>query len=135
MESLLICMVMVGAVTLTLVPVAAYARAIKVTLSCPQTITPGDTIQLGLTLENTSSNSKAIAKSAVAVHLGHLSVVGPFSIPLALTLLPGETKSIPNYIVVPFPPAPSLTFTSVGVALLDSTNKPIAEGWCNIEIP
>jgi hypothetical protein len=132
---LLICVMIVGTAVLTLIPMAAHARAIKVTLSCPQTVTPGDIIQLGLTLENTSSNSKAIAKSAIAAHLGHMTIIGPYSIPLSLTLSPNETVSIPNYLVVPFPSAPSTTFSSLGVSLLDSANKPIAEGWCNIEIP
>jgi hypothetical protein len=131
-ELLCVCAVMAG--TLTLIPVTAYARDIKVTVSCPETITPGAILNLGLTLQNTSSDPVTIAKSAVAGHLGNLAVVGPFVVPLARTLNPDETVTIPDYVSTPFPQAAQGTFSSVGVAVMNSANKLISEGWCNIEV-
>ena len=133
---LLVCAVIVGA--LTLIPATAHAGDdIKVTVSCPATITPAAAmLNLGLTLQNISSPpvSVTIAKSAVAAHLGNLDVIGPFVIPLARTLSPGQTISIPNYLSVPFPTAPRGTFSSVGVAVMNSANEPISGGGCIIEI-
>jgi len=133
-ELLLVCVVMVGALTLTLIPTTAHAKDIKVTVFCPTTITPGQVVNLSLMLQNTSSASVTIAKSTIAAHLANLDIVGPFVIPLSLTLLPGETRSIPDYLSTPFPPAPQGTFSSLGVAVINSVNKPISGGWCNIEI-
>jgi hypothetical protein len=133
--SLLVCAVIVGA--LTLIPVTAPADdSIKVTVSCPATITPGAMLNLGLTLFNHSSPpvSVTIAKSAVAAHLGNLDVIGPFVIPLARTLAPGETVTIPNYLTVPFPTAPRGTFSSLGVSVMNSANEPIGGSGCIIEI-
>lgn len=133
MGLLLVCTVMVGALTVTLYPATAHAKT-KVTLSCPATITPGAMLNLGLTLENTSAtNSVIIAKSTVSAHLGNLTIIGPFAVPLSLTLLPGQTWSNPTFLSVTSPPAPHGIFGSLGVAVLDGANKPISGGYCNIE--
>lgn len=132
---LLVCTVIVGALTLTLHPATVHAKT-KVTLSCPATITPGAMLNLGLTLENTSAtNSVTIAKSTVSAHLGNLNIIGPFAVPLSLTLLPGQTWSNPAYLAATFPSAPHGIFSSLGVAVLDGANKPISGGYCIIEIP
>jgi len=113
---------------------------IGVTLACPGTITPGGMLNISLTLRNRSVVvPAAVAKSAVAAHLGNLDVIGPFVIPLARTLAPGETVTIPNYLSVPFPNAPRGTFSSLGVTVMDSTNRPIrgdhtSGGACIIEV-
>lgn len=133
-ELLLVCVVMVGALMLTLIPTTAHARDVKTTVSCPATITNGGALNLSLTLQNTSSDSVAIAKSAVAIHLGNLRITGPSVVPLSLNLLAGETVTIPNYLSTPFPRSSRGTFSSVGVAVIDGANKLISEGWCNIEV-
>lgn len=122
--------------SLTLVPEAASGDPVKVTLSCPATISPAAMLNLGLTLLNKSypPATITIAKSAVAAHLGNLDVIGPFLIPLARTLSPGQTISIPNYLSVPFPAAPRGTFSSVGVSVMNSANEPIGGSGCIIEV-
>lgn len=122
--------------SLTLIPEAASHDPVKVTLSCPATISPTGGLNLGLTLKNISSPpvSVTIAKSAVVAHLGNLDVIGPFVIPLARTLSPGQTISIPDYLSVPFPTAPRGTFSSLGVAVMNSANEPISGGGCIIEV-
>lgn len=150
---LLVCTVMVGALTLALFPATAHA-GMKATLSCPITSTPGAMVNLGLTLtkEKHSPFSTTITKTAVAIHLGNLHIIGPITIPISVTLADdtpdnppcgglGEpsciyqaTATIPNYLSAPFPQVSRGTLSSLGVAVMDDANKPIAEGWCNIEV-
>jgi len=110
---------------------------IEVTLTCPTTITPGGMLNVSLTLRNKSLVVPVtIAKSAVAAHLGNLDIVGPFVIPLARTLAPGETVTIPNYLSVPFPNAPRGIIASLGLTVMDNTigGDHTSGGGCAIEV-
>lgn len=135
---LLVCTVMIGAMTLMLIPGTANATDVDVTLTCPTTITPGATLNLGLTLENGSAGSVTIAKSAIAFHVGNMSIIGPSVAPLSLTLAaegdPGDTATIPNYFSTVFRRASKGTFLGVGVAVMEGDNTPIGQGHCIIEV-
>lgn len=110
-------------------------EGIEARLTCPATITPGAPLTLSLTLRNRSLLvSQPVAKSALAVHLADLRALGPFTIPLARTLAPGETVTISPYFSVPFPSAPRGTFSSLGVLVLDSANQVLGRSGCLIEV-
>lgn len=138
MGLLLACVVMIGTVALTLVPAIVNAEDVDVELSCPTTITPGATLNIGLTLENEASAPMTIAKSAVAFHVGNMSIIGPSVIPLSLTLAAegtlGDTATIPNYLSTQVRRLSRGTFLGVGVAVMESDNTPIGKGWCIIEV-
>jgi hypothetical protein len=124
--------------TVTLISETANAKDIDVTLSCPTTITPNATLNLGLTLENESSDPVTIAKSAIAFQVSNLSIIGPSVVPLSLTLAaggaPGDTAAIPAYFSTTIRRLKSGTFLGVGVAVMKSDNTPMAEGHCIIEV-
>lgn len=135
--------VTVGALTLALLPATAYAD-LNVIPICPSTWNAGTTLHLGLTLEkgSTSPFSTTITKTAVAIHKGNLSISGPFAVPINVILESGicdgcssfyDSETISNYLSMPLRKISRGTFISVGVAVLNSANKPISEGWCNIE--
>lgn len=147
-----VCVMTVGALTLALTAATAYAD-LDVTLICPPTFTVGTMLNLGLTLEKEQDEpfSTTITKTAVAIHTGNLSISGPFAVPVSVTLADNTpdltpcgglgqpectysaTATIPNYLSMPLRRVSRGTFISVGVAVLNSANKPISEGWCNIE--
>ena len=134
MSYLIVCVSIVAGFGLT--PETAQADQIKATLACPATITPGGTLNVSLTLQNTSQPpvTLTIAKSAVAAHLANLNVVGPFTIPLIKTLTPGATVTVPGYLVLPFPDAPHGTFSSLGVMVLSGVNEVLGGNGCIIEV-
>lgn len=138
MELLLVCIMMIGTAALTLVPAIAHAEDVDVELFCPTTIAPGARLNLGLTLENGSSDPVTIAKSAVAFHMGNMNIIGPSVIPLSLTLAAegtsGDTATIPNYLSTQVRQLSRGTFLGVGVAVMESDNTPIGKGHCIIEV-
>ena len=133
-SSLIVCLTVVAA--LGLIAGTAQADPIKVTLACPATITPGGMLNVSLTMQNTSQPpaTVTISKSAVAAHLANLNVIGPFTIPLFKALAPGASFTVPGYLVLPFPDAPHGTFSSLGVAVLDSANQVLGGNGCLIEV-
>lgn len=154
MGLLLVCVTMVGAVTLTLVPATAQAGT-DIDLLCPTTIVPGAKLNLGLGLKKESGASFAthFTKTALAIHVGNMSIIGPSVVPINVTLTDSEpvdtcpdsdpstscpyyfaTQTITNYFSTSMGRATRGTIISVGVAILDSSNKPTAKDWCNIEV-
>jgi len=91
-------------------------------------------LNVGLTLTNRSKVARTVAKSGVGAHLADLNIIGPFVIPLAASLSPGQTVSVPNYLSLPFPQAPKGTFSSLGVMIMDSADLPLGGGGCAIEV-
>lgn len=154
MELLLVCMVVVGSVTLMLIPGTAHAgRELDIDLLCPTTIIPGATLTLGLTLEKESDEpfSTTFTKTALAFHVGNMSIIGPTAVPIAVTLTdvtPAVTPcggldpdciywddaSIPTYFSTVPRKLTRGTFIGVGVAVMDSTNNPLTEDHCIIEV-
>ena len=146
----------------------AVAESIKVEPQCPSTITPGANLKIELKLTNPSqtvtqlwsggsfviSTGKTfnIAKTGLLVHLGNLNVLGPYVIPLKLSLdpqlpytydpskgyiPPPEEQSVTTtgYLNVAFPSnAVRGTFTHIGIQLFDEANKSLGLGACIIQV-
>ena len=144
------------------------AGEITVEPQCPSSISPGAPLSVELRLTNktqtvtynlngtpfVSSTGKpfVIAKSALIAHVGNLNVLGPYVIPIALTLDPQPAITVsPNSIINPpatpqsftttgylnvaFPTsAPGGTFTDIIIDVLDQANKTLGRGACRIEV-
>lgn len=145
----------------------AAAGDLQVDPQCPSSISPGAPLKVELRLTNTSqtvtqtfqgqsltiSTGKpiTIAKTGLIAHLGNLNVLGPFAIPLSLTLdpqppitinlsqpnIPAEPQSFTTtgYLNVAFPTSAARgTFTHIGISVLDKDNKTLGSGGCVIEV-
>ncbi len=149
----------------------AAAGGLTVEPQCPSSISPGAPLKVELVLTNTTqtvtrtfqgqsfstSQGKTfnIAKTGLIAHLGNLNVLGPFVIPLSLTLdpLPPITIDLSNpsslpltptepkpftttgYLNVAFPTTAARgTFTHIGISVLDQDNKTLGSGGCVIEV-
>lgn len=152
-KSLFACVAVVGTLMLALIPATAYA-GLDVTLICPATIVSGARLNLGLTLHKVSGDqfSTTFTKTALAIHVGDLRIIGPSAIPISVTLADAvpdptpcggsgessctywDTETITNYVSTVLPRLQRGTFISVGVAVMDGSNKPIEDDWCNIEV-
>lgn len=153
MRLLCVGMVMIGTVTLTLMPGTAHA-GLDIDLLCPTTIVPGTALNLGLALEKESSApfSTTFTKTALAIYIGNSSIVGPAAVPIAVTLTAAtpistpcggplepaciywDDASIPTYFSTVPKKLTRGTFIGVGVAVMDSTNNPLTEDHCIIEV-
>jgi hypothetical protein len=134
----------VGAVVLGgLILIAETAKAangrpdsIEVELACPTAIAAGGgLLSITLTMRNKTSVTKTVTKSGIVVHLGNLNLLGPFFVPLSVSLAPFQTKVVP-YLSTSFPAgaAPPGTFSGVNVFVMDSANQISGNGSCFIQI-
>lgn len=129
-----------GGLLLTISLIAAMAGAvsakdIKVEPLCPATVVRGTQLQIDLRLTNQKSVPITIAKSGLAAHVGNLNVVGPVVLPLAGTLQPFQSVTVPGYLKLIFPQEVSAgTFVSFGVGVFGSVNNVLGAGGCLIEV-
>jgi len=129
-------LVVVGSIVFIPISLPASQDPLSVELACPITIpSSGGPLTITLTLTNRTSTARTIAKSALAVHLGNLNLMGPFIVPFTRTLAPRATQVVP-YVSTTFPAgtAAAGTLVSIGVTMLDSGNKPIGSKACLVQI-
>ena len=122
---------------LLLIPgIPRAAESVTVELTCPSTIpSGGGPLTITLTLKNRTSVSKTIARSALAVHLANLNLLGPFIVPLSTTLAPHATQVVP-YVATNFPAgaASGGILATIGVAVLDGANNPLGGNYCLVRV-
>ena len=130
----------VGAVVLGgLILIGGTAEAgdpLEVELACSTSIpATGGPLSITLTMRNKTSAPKAIATSALVVHVGNLNLLGPFLVPFSANLAPFATQVLP-YLSSPFPAGSASpgTFITVSVIVMDSANKPLGSNFCLIRI-
>ena len=115
----------------------AREDAVKVTVGCPTALpASGGTLTVGLTLVNATAQPQIIARSGLGVHVGGLDVLGPFVVPLSVTLVPFQTQAVPSYLSSPYTSGAAHpgTFITVAVMVLDGTNKVLGSGYCLIQM-
>jgi hypothetical protein len=115
---------------------ARAAESVSVEMACPLTLpSSGGPLTITLTLRNRTSVAKTVVASALAVHLANLNVLGPFVVPVSVTLPPHGTQVVP-YVSTNFPgglAAPGI-LASIGVGLLDGANSPLGGNFCLVRI-
>lgn len=117
---------------------AAQGDRIKVVVTCPVTLpAAGGTLNLALSMTNTTSAPLTVAKSGLAVHVGNQDVLGPFAIPITPNPLnPNEMRTVDSYVSSPYS-AGTLsagTFATVGVMVMDAKNTFLGSGFCLIQV-
>ena len=97
---------------------AIAADDLEVTVLCPDMVSVGGTVTIGLEVKNNGYAPVQVKKSAIVAAYPGGQILGPYTIPLSVSINPGEMISLSNYATYNLPAdIPAGTLVGHGVCL------------------
>ena len=133
----------IGIIFLSLVlsSVQGYAQntldSLTVEAICPSSVRTGESVTIGLQVTNApwASATAVINKSALAALFPNGSILGPFTIPISLSINPGQIVNVPNYMTFKMPAtSPANSVVGTTVSLCNNGFTDCGGGGCVIEV-